>query len=174
MRSIRLTNWQTCNQFLTILTNKGRYERYMSRTLRSNTEHASTCQLPSMKSVQCSVEGSRQLHSERAEVICAVWLFSCVWKQSDDISDCFLQREFSCGQCPVFISENGLKVVSEAVLYSNLLIKSRSSAALDTFLIIKIKYFWSQWGDKNLIMFYRLFNPSLTKLKMNTSNARAR
>lgn len=173
MWSISSTNWQTCNQFLTILTNKGRYERYMSRTLRSNTEHASTCQLPSMKSVQCSVEGSRQLHSERAEVICAVWLFSCVWKQSDGISACFLQREFSCGQCPVFVSENGLKVVSEAVLYSNLLIKSRSSAALDTFLIIKIKYFWSQWGDKNLIVFYRLFNPSLTKLKMNTSNARA-
>lgn len=95
-------------------------------------------------------------------------------KQSDGISACFLQREFSCGQCPVFISENGLKAVSEAFLYSNLLIKSRSSAALDTFLIIKIKYFWSQWGDKNWIVFYRLFNPSLTKLKMNTSNARAR
>lgn len=95
-------------------------------------------------------------------------------KQSDGISACFLQREFSCGQCPVFISENGLKAISEAFLYSNLLIKSRSSAALDTFLIIKIKYFWSQWGDKNWIVFYRLFNPSLTKLKMNTSNARAR
>lgn len=99
--------------------------------------------------------------------VCRLTVFMCLKTH-------FLQREFNYGQCPVFISENGLKVVSEAVLYSNLLIKSRSSAALDTFLIIKIKYFWSQWGDKNLIMFYRLFNPSLTKLKMNTSNARAR
>lgn len=113
----------------------------MSRTLRSNTEHASTCQLPSMKSVQCSVEGSRQLHSERQKSFVPFDCFHVSEKQSDGISACFLQREFSCGQCPVFISENGLKAISEAFLYSNLLIKSRSSAALDTFLIIKIKYF---------------------------------